>query len=118
MTILKVTCESVPSGFLTLRVRSISYSRLPTSVLMNSMRSVHSAGVSSAIISSHTMNVPLEGELLPFMPDLAVLPELKVHQFSGSTRAMRIARTDLPLPFSDARIRMKVVLAYISNAVR
>ena len=65
VTILKVTCESVPSAFLTERVRSISNSRSPTMVLMYSMRSSHSALVRSASISSQMTCVPLLGELLP-----------------------------------------------------
>ena len=49
------------------------------------------------------------------MPERCVVAELKEVQPSGRMCAMRIARTDLPLPFSDAMTSTNVVLAYISK---
>ena len=118
VTILKVTCWSVPSADLTLRVRSISIWRSPTMVLIASIFSVHSAGSRSASISSQMTTVPLAGPLLPLACERAVLPEFLVHQPSGRMSDRRKARTDLPLPRSDAITRMKVFLWNISKHVR
>jgi hypothetical protein len=118
VTILKVTCWSVPSFDLTERVRSISIMRSPTIVLIASIFSVHSAGVMSASISSQMTTVPFAGPLLPLACERAVLPELLVHQPSGRMSRSRKARTDLPLPRSDAITRTNVFLKYISKHVR
>ena len=52
------------------------------------------------------------------MPARADAAELAEHQPLGRMLAMRLARTDLPCPFSDATISMKVVSAYLLTSAR